>query len=724
MIFSLIQDFADVLAATPPAHPRRRILALLDEAIRRDVHFIDRHPTTLFQCLWNSCWWYDCPEAAKHYEEPADISSAGPPPWAEPVAAPLLETWRKIKEQRTPDFVWLRSHRPPPVPLGMGLAGIFPGAFCVAFSPDGQRLLTGGHGVQIWDIATSAELLRLRDPTAFGRSVAYSPDGRLFITADDKMARVWDAETGAEVLRLPHDDKVQNVAFAPTGRAVLTASQTGARAWDLEGHLLRTLNEPKASMECAALSSDGRLVATGHWDCTVRVWNLVSGEQVRCLRGHTDTVVSVAFSRAGRKIVSGATDNTIRVWDAARGTEIILRPDNPQIDDVVAAIAISPEGRFIASGSQDRTPLRVWDATTGALLRCLRGHGTTVTGLAFSPRGDLLASAAGDSVRLWDARTAHEPRQLQGHQAIYLAEIAFSPDGNRFVSTLHDMHVWDVVSGASIWCHRKVDESVELATFSPNGSRVVAVTIAIERYVDEKGRNGHRWNPVDGTVRLWDAATGAELGSFRLPKQRASALALSPDARRVAVALSDHTVRIWDVATGAELHCLSGHEGLIEAVAFSPDGQRVASGARDRTARTWDANSGTQLQYLGGHEYGVSAIAFTPDGQRLLIGWVGSSNYQIWDLASCSLVGEVVGVNNIAAAAAGALARWRRSSDELGGMIEESKTGRTAAWLPRLKLDQVNCSGRTWAGYENDYVVLATLEGGPEIEQAEGGLSL
>src|SRR2546421_6121537 len=114
MIFDLIHDFATALDAMPAAHPRRRILALLDEAIRRDVHFIDRHPTTLFQCLWNTCWWYDSSEAAKHYELSKRTSSQ-PLPWdsPEPKLSATLEAWRRAKEMATPGFPWLRSLRPP-----------------------------------------------------------------------------------------------------------------------------------------------------------------------------------------------------------------------------------------------------------------------------------------------------------------------------------------------------------------------------------------------------------------------------------------------------------------------------------------------------------------------------------------------------------------------------------------------------------------------------------
>ena len=118
MIFDLVQDFAAVLDTMPDGHPRRRILSLLDEAVRRDVHFIDRHSPTLFQCLWNTCWWYDCREAAQHYDLSKRLSSE-PLPWDRPGLKlyAILEGWRRAKEMAMPDFPWLRSLRPAPVHL-------------------------------------------------------------------------------------------------------------------------------------------------------------------------------------------------------------------------------------------------------------------------------------------------------------------------------------------------------------------------------------------------------------------------------------------------------------------------------------------------------------------------------------------------------------------------------------------------------------------------------
>src|SRR5256885_7009789 len=104
----------------PEGHPRRRILTLLDEAVRRDVHFLARHPTTLFQCLWNTCWWYDCPDAAQHYEE-----GRAPGQDAGVELHRLLERWGEEKRQRAPGLVWLRSLWPPPHHLGTALKAVF-----------------------------------------------------------------------------------------------------------------------------------------------------------------------------------------------------------------------------------------------------------------------------------------------------------------------------------------------------------------------------------------------------------------------------------------------------------------------------------------------------------------------------------------------------------------------------------------------------------------------
>ena len=162
MIFDLVRDFADALEAMPKEHPRHRLLKLLDEAIRRDIHFIARHrddyPQALFQCAWNNGWWYDCPQALRHY------SGGLSPGQKEGLRLHgLLEGWREDRERRAPGFLWVRSLRPPREHLGIALKAILSGhtarVWSVAFTHDGERLVSGSWDgtVRVWDRASCSQ---------------------------------------------------------------------------------------------------------------------------------------------------------------------------------------------------------------------------------------------------------------------------------------------------------------------------------------------------------------------------------------------------------------------------------------------------------------------------------------------------------------------------------------------------------------------------------------
>lgn len=198
MIFDLVKDFSDVLEAMPREHPRYWILKLLDEAIRRDVQFIDQHPTTFFQCLWNTCWWYDCPEAARHMTHSLGgrvlrivenywdrlrqlIRSESLPP----ALFQLLESWRTAKERKIPGSLWLRSLRPPAMPLHEGcraLAGHERYAKFVDVSPDGTRVVSIGSEfwVGAWSGETGLLLARLYLSSRAATDVKFASDGTWF----------------------------------------------------------------------------------------------------------------------------------------------------------------------------------------------------------------------------------------------------------------------------------------------------------------------------------------------------------------------------------------------------------------------------------------------------------------------------------------------------------------------------------------------------------------
>ena len=206
LVFELARDYTEAAEGLP----QRWILRFLGEALRRDIHFIHRHasdyPQSLFQCLWNTCWWYDCEDAAAHYVEPYVGWSPKNAPWMQPAdqkLCRLLERWRDQKLQTSPGLVWLRTHGPPSVRLGTAqqavLRGHDNGVNSVTYSPDGLRIASGSTDgtIRVWDAKSGAQLAILCEHEDGVNSVTYSPDGHYIASGSaDGTIRVWDAKGG------------------------------------------------------------------------------------------------------------------------------------------------------------------------------------------------------------------------------------------------------------------------------------------------------------------------------------------------------------------------------------------------------------------------------------------------------------------------------------------------------------------------------------------------
>ena len=280
------------------------------------------------------------------------------------------------------------------------------------------------------------------------------------------------------------------------------------------------------AVTCVAFAPDGKTLAAGSQDKTVRLWDVGTGKEVRRLVGHGDWVSTVAFSPDGKLLVSGGRDWTVRLWDPATGQEL-RQLDGPRAG--VLSVAFAPDGRTLAAGSQDKT-IYLWDVATGRSLHQLTDHLDWVTALAFSPDGATLVSGSWDgTVRLWEAATGKERRRLGDRHGRVLA-VAFAPN------------------------------STYLAVVSQSQP-----------------------------IRQWDVASGQQERTFGEPRHRAVCLAFAPDGKALAAASRDGIIRRWDTATGRELYPLGQGQHRLLCLAFSPNGRTLASGGWDTSVLIWDA---------------------------------------------------------------------------------------------------------------------------------------
>jgi WD40 repeat protein len=494
----------------------------------------------------------------------------------------------------------------------------------IAYSPDGSRVVTGSGDktAKVWDADSGKELMTLTGHRDTIYSVAYSPDGRKIITGSvDETARIWDAESGMQLYTLRgegfHRDFLL-VAFSHDGRRIFTGCSYGT-VWDANSYQrLFTLKSRFGSVRGVAFSPDDKRIVTGSrapHDGLYRIWDAASGKELVTLNGNGGDFAPAAFSPDGERIFTGGNDGIIRVWETSTGKALFSIPGH---SDEILSLAVSPDGKRIVTGSDDRTA-KVWDAATGKMLFVLKDT-VFVRSVAFSPDGKSIVTCSSEdpftehSAKIWHANENWETLKLENHQA-EVNSVAFSPDGRRIVTGSKDRtaKVWDVTSGK------------ELFTLLGHTNNVMGVAIS---------RDGQRiaTGSTDCTARIWDAVTGKSLFILRCPDM-VDAVAFTPDGRRVGTGGENGSAIIWDVANGNELFTLKGHRAVIWALVFSQDGRRILTCDGLGWVMIWDAPTGQELRRIKTQNLWTASVAFSPDGERFVAGGQDRTA-KVWDVST------------------------------------------------------------------------------------------
>ena len=485
----------------------------------------------------------------------------------------------------------------------------------IAYSPDGNTLVAASASIRIWD-AADGRLVRelVKDSTPY-RSLAVAPDGKTVAFPESSRVNLLHTTTGKLVHSFAgHEQYSECTAYSPDGKVLASGGRDGTiRFWDMvTGKELRTLDNPGETTYLAYTPDGKSLISTswsGRGNVECQSWELETGKVVRRWE---DIGKPGVLSPDGKILATGTADFQLCLWDMDTGKELkrfeLPRENSYSIPaEAARCAAFSPDGTLVAAGDMtDR--VHVWEVSTGKELHCSPPLGNPVTCLAFSPDGKTLAVGAWQQILLWEATSGKDQHPFGAHADEVGNVVAFSPDGKTIATQSgNSLILWDPLTGRE----RQKWADKTLVAFSPNGDMLLREEGSIVQ-----------WKPATGKVIRHFEVYGRE---FAEPEALARiTVVFSRDRKAMVSGSLDRTIRMWDFATGELLWQarredkdrqfpadIGGHWPL----GFTHDGKAVVTLSDDAVVRFWDAATGKELRWF---RIDAREAALSPDGRFLV----------------------------------------------------------------------------------------------------------
>jgi WD40 repeat protein len=513
----------------------------------------------------------------------------------------------------------------------------------VAWSPDGTLVASAGQdgSILLRDGVSGKQIAVLAAHAGGVNAVAFSQRGEWLASAGaDATVKLWAVTSRRlEATFFGHLGAVLCVAIAPDSSSLVSGGDDGTvKFWDVasrrtvatrwghpRNHEPDDPDDPTRYVRAVAFSPDGLTITSGGY-CVVRVWSADATEKAT-LAVPDGAVGALAFSPDSATLAIGSEGSiTLRDIDS-----LVVRSGPQSIDAPVTSLAFSNDGAWLAAATGEKTLVfnriarTLPDETRSKARpsmgseparydlgdpRPLAGHDGLVTGIAFAPNAQLLATSGADgTVRLWDARgeivDKTQPDLLLRDMPPATA-IAYSPDGRTLaVGTSDAIRLWDVRAGVEMARLENRSGEITRLAFSPDGARLASA--------------GRDW-----PVLIWSLAAQRVEMALNGHTAGVSSLAYSTDGKMLISAGDDGSVRLWNATNGQSIASLAGHTGTVWSAALSPDGKLAASGGTDQKTRLWSVERKQTVATLGGFARPVVALAFSPDG-KFLVSAQGSS---------------------------------------------------------------------------------------------------